>query len=45
MLNASHTVIPLTSGALSAAAGMLPAFWLLALFLLGGAFFAVRKVK
>jgi predicted MFS family arabinose efflux permease len=45
MLNASHTVIPLTSGALSAAAGMLPAFWLLAFLLLGGAFFAVRKVK
>jgi MFS family permease len=45
MLNASHTVIPLTSGALSAAAGMLPAFWLLALFLLSGAIFAVRKVK
>jgi predicted MFS family arabinose efflux permease len=45
MLNASHTVIPLTSGALSAAVGMFPAFWLLALFLLGGAFFAVRKVK
>jgi MFS family permease len=45
MLNASHTVIPLTSGALSAAVGMLPAFWFLALFLLGGAFFAARKVK
>jgi hypothetical protein len=29
----------------SAAAGMLPAFWFLAFCLLGGAFFAVRKVK
>jgi predicted MFS family arabinose efflux permease len=45
MLNASHTAIPLASGAVSAAAGMLPAFWFLAFCLLGGAFFAVRKVK
>ncbi len=40
MLNGSHTVIPLASGALSAAAGMGPAFWLVAGLLLGGAWFA-----
>jgi MFS family permease len=45
MLNASHTFIPLASGSLSATAGMSPAFWLLAACLLGGAFFAARKVE
>jgi MFS family permease len=40
MLNGSHTVIPLASGALTAAAGMAPAFWLIAGLLLGGALFA-----
>jgi len=45
MLNASHTFIPLASGSLSAAAGMSPAFWLLAACLLGGAFFAARKME
>jgi len=45
MLNASHTFIPLASGTLSATAGMSPAFWLLAACLLGGAFFAARKVE
>jgi MFS family permease len=40
MLNGSHTVIPLASGALSAAAGMAPAFWLIAGCLLAGAWFA-----
>lgn len=40
MLNGSHTVIPLASGALSAAAGMAPAFWLIAALMLGGAWFA-----
>jgi MFS family permease len=40
MLNGSHTAIPLASGALSAAAGMLPAFWLVAGCLLAGAWFA-----
>ena len=40
MLNGSHTAIPLASGALSAAAGMGPAFWLLGGLLLGGAWFA-----
>jgi MFS family permease len=45
MLNASHTVIPLSSGALSAVAGMLPAFWILAFCLLCGAWFARRRVS
>jgi MFS family permease len=40
MLNGSHTAIPLASGALTAAAGMGPAFWLIAGLLLGGAWFA-----
>lgn len=40
MLNGSHTAIPLASGALSAAAGTGPAFWLVAGLLLGGAWFA-----
>jgi MFS family permease len=44
MLNASHTIIPLASGAVSAAAGMLPAFWFLAFCLLGGAWFARRRI-
>jgi MFS family permease len=43
MLNASHTVIPLASGAVSAAVGMTPAFWLLALCLLSGAWFVRRR--
>jgi predicted MFS family arabinose efflux permease len=42
LLNGSHTLIPILSGALSAAAGTAPAFWLLATFLLGGAWFARR---
>jgi MFS family permease len=45
MINASQTFIPLTSGALSAAMGMTPVFWLIALLLLGGAWFSKRKVK
>jgi MFS family permease len=45
MLNGSHTVIPLASGALTAAAGMAPAFWLLAGMLLGGAWFARGRFK
>lgn len=44
MLNASHTFIPLASGAISAAAGMLPAFWLIALCLLSGAWFVRRGI-
>jgi MFS family permease len=44
MLNASHTFIPLASGALSAAVGsMSPAFWLLAICLLSGAWFVRRR--
>ena len=45
LLNGSHTLIPLASGALSAAAGMAPVFWLLASFLLGGAWFARQRIK
>lgn len=45
MLNASHTFIPLASGAVSAALGMAPAFWLLALCLLGGSWFARRQMR
>jgi MFS family permease len=45
MINASSTFIPLASGALSAAAGMTPAFWLLAACLLAGAWFARRRVR
>jgi hypothetical protein len=45
MINASSTFIPLASGALSAVAGMAPAFWLLAACLLAGAWFARRRVR
>jgi MFS family permease len=45
LLNGSHTLIPLASGALSAAAGMGPVYWLLAAFLLGGAWFARQRIK
>jgi MFS family permease len=45
LLNGSHTVIPLASGALSAAAGMAPVFWILAAFLLGGAWFARQRIE
>jgi predicted MFS family arabinose efflux permease len=45
LLNGSHTLIPLASGAGSAAVGMAPVFWVLAAFLLGGAWFARRQVK
>jgi MFS family permease len=45
LLNGSHTLIPLASGALSAVAGMAPVFWLLAAFLLGGAWFARQRIK
>lgn len=45
LLNGSHTLIPLGSGALSAVAGMAPVFWLLATFLLGGAWFARQRIK
>jgi len=45
LLNASHTFIPLVSGALSAALGMAPVFLLLASGLLGGAWFAKQQIK
>jgi len=45
LLNGSHTLIPLASGAASTAVGMAPVFWLLAVGLLGGAWFARRQVK
>lgn len=45
LLNGSHTLIPLASGAASVAVGMAPVFWLLAACLLGGAWFARRQVK
>jgi predicted MFS family arabinose efflux permease len=45
MLNGSHTMIPLLSGALSAAAGTGPVFWALAATLMVGAWFARRQVK
>jgi MFS family permease len=45
LLNGSHTLIPLASGALSAAAGMAPAFWLISALLLGGAWFGRRRIK
>ncbi|HEU4352571.1 MAG TPA: MFS transporter [Burkholderiales bacterium] len=44
LLNASHTLIPLASGAASAAIGMTPVFWALAAALLGGAWFARRRL-
>jgi predicted MFS family arabinose efflux permease len=44
LLNGSHTLIPLVMGAVSAAFGMAPAFWLLAGCLLGGAWYARRRV-
>ncbi len=45
LLNASHTLVPLASGAASVAVGMSPIFWLLATCLLGGAWFARRQAK
>jgi len=45
LLNGSHTLIPLASGAASTAVGMAPVFWVLAGCLLGGAWFARRQVK
>jgi predicted MFS family arabinose efflux permease len=45
LLNGSHTLIPLLSGAASAALGMAPVFWVLAACLLSGAWFARAQVK
>lgn len=43
LMNASHTVLPLAFGALGAAAGMIPAFWALAIALTAGGVFAGRR--
>jgi predicted MFS family arabinose efflux permease len=45
LLNGSHTLIPIASGAASAAVGMAPVFWLLAASLLGGAWFARKQIR
>jgi predicted MFS family arabinose efflux permease len=45
LLNGSHTLIPLASGAASTAVGMAPVFWVLAACLLGGAWFARKQIK
>jgi predicted MFS family arabinose efflux permease len=44
LLNGSHTLIPLASGAASAALGMIPVFWTLAILLLGGAWYSRRLI-
>jgi MFS family permease len=45
MINASQTFIPLGSGALSAALGVAPLFWILSAILLGGAWFARHRIR
>jgi len=45
LLNGSHTLIPLASGAVSSTLGMAPVFWVLAACLLGGAWFARNQIK
>jgi predicted MFS family arabinose efflux permease len=45
LLNASHTLVPLSSGAASSALGMSPVFWVLAACLLAGAWFARNQIK
>ena len=45
LLNGSHTIVPLASGAASTAVGMAPVFWVLAAALLCGAWFARRQIK
>lgn len=46
VMNASHTVLPLTFGALGAAfGGLMPIFWLLAVVMGGGSFYAARHTK
>jgi predicted MFS family arabinose efflux permease len=45
LLNGSHTLIPLASGAASAAIGLSPVFWVLGAGLLAGAWFARQQVK
>ena len=43
LMNASQTFLPLLFGGLGAAAGMVPAFWTLALILSAGSAFAARR--
>ncbi len=43
LLNGSHTLIPLSSGAASVAVGLQPVFWVLGAALLAGAWFARRR--
>ena len=45
LLNGSHTLIPIASGAVSSAVGMAPVFWMLAAFLLGGAWYARKQIR
>jgi len=45
LMNGSHTLIPIASGAFSATFGMAPVFWALALFLYAGAWYARRRIK
>jgi predicted MFS family arabinose efflux permease len=45
LVNGSQTLIPLVSGAFSAAVGMAPVYWVLAAFLLGGSWFARQRLK
>jgi MFS family permease len=45
MINASQTFIPLASGALSAALGTAPLFWVLSAVLYGGAWFARHRIR
>ena len=46
VMNASHAVLPLTFGALGTAfGGLTPIFWILALFMGGGAWFSSRHAK
>ncbi len=45
LVNGSQTLIPLVSGAFSAAVGMAPVYWVLAAFLFGGAWFARQRIK
>ena len=45
LVNGSQTLIPLVSGAFSAAVGMAPVYWALAAFLLVGSWFARQRIK
>jgi len=45
MLNTSHTIVPLATGALGAAIGMAAVFWLMAAFLLAGGVSVRRRAR